>query len=82
MSATCKDCKYYLSIDVFKALCKITKDRITPDTKECEKFEANPKCKLCANYASSDEDEWLGTCMGKAVASPDMNAQYCADYKK
>jgi hypothetical protein len=74
------DCKYYLSTDVFKGLCKRDKTNINADDAACEKFEKAQKCKHCSNFSSTTAD--LGLCMGKAEAYPEMNAITCNDFKQ
>ncbi len=34
------DCKYYLAIDVFKGLCKRTKENILADDDACESLKS------------------------------------------
>ena len=80
MKFTCKDCKYYLAVDVFKGICKITKNNIKPETEECGKFAKNPKCKFCVNFTESKDNEYLGKCHEKIDAYPDMNSKNCKDF--
>lgn len=80
MNNTCKDCKYYLPVDVFKGICKISKDKILPDDKASAKFEKEMKCKFCKNYSSSKENEYLGKCLCEFDAYPDMNAKSCKEF--
>ncbi|MGV8122119.1 MAG: 4-hydroxyphenylacetate decarboxylase small subunit [Candidatus Xenobiia bacterium LiM19] len=80
MSTLCKDCLYYLPVDVFKGICKKSKDSILPDQADEKCFEKNRKCKYCNNFTSDPEDEQLGMCKGKASAYPDMRAQNCHDF--
>lgn len=75
----CTDCKYYLPVDVFKGICKLSKGDIRPDDNFCEKGERIPKCKFCAKYSS--EKEFLGKCMSVTLAYPDMIAAKCADFE-
>ncbi|MCX6306643.1 MAG: 4-hydroxyphenylacetate decarboxylase small subunit [Bacteroidetes bacterium] len=75
----CKDCRYYLPVDVFRGMCKLSKDPITPDDPLCAAMEHIPKCKFCAYY-TTDKD-YLGKCMGSILAYPDMIASKCADFK-
>ena len=81
MNYTCKDCRYYLPVDVFKGICKITKNNITPDTAECEKYKKIPKCKFCNNFTHLKCNKFLGKCKKEITAYPDMNAKYCVDFK-
>jgi hypothetical protein len=60
-------------------LCKLEKKEILPDDGSCEKYEAVPKCKFCTNYRT--EKDFLGSCMGTALAYPDMIAAKCADFQ-
>jgi hypothetical protein len=79
MKNSCKDCRFYLPIDVFKGSCKLEKNPITPDDLSCDKFEKQPKCKFCSNY--TEEKDFLGKCMGTTLASADLNASKCRDFK-
>jgi len=79
MESSCKDCKYYLPVDVFKGICKIGKVSIGPDDLSCVKFEMIPKCKYCRNYKA--EKEFLGNCLGKTIAYPDMIASKCDGFE-
>jgi len=76
---TCNDCKFYLPVDVFQGICKIGKQKISPDDLFCEKAEKVPKCKFCSRY-QSDKD-YLGKCMDSTLAYPDMIAAKCADFE-
>ena len=82
MNIRCKDCLYYLPVDVFKGICKKTKKNIEPEQVEESCYTANKKCKFCTNFTLSKEDDQLGTCMDKTFAYPDMIAQKCKDFKK
>jgi 4-hydroxyphenylacetate decarboxylase small subunit len=73
------DCKYYLSIDVFKGLCKRDKSNINADDPACDSFENAKKCRNCSNFTSTQVD--LGLCMNKYEAYPDMNALTCNDFR-
>jgi 4-hydroxyphenylacetate decarboxylase small subunit len=75
MENTHKDCKNYLAVDVFKGICKVDKININADDESCEKFSQIEKCRYCLNYSSTDE--FLGRCMQKADAYPDMIAKTC-----
>jgi len=77
MDLTCKDCKYYLPVDVFRGLCKITKEQILPENSFCVKAEKLPKCKFCVRFVP--EKEYLGKCM-EYLAYPDMVAKKCKDF--
>lgn len=79
MNFTCKDCLYFLPVDVFMGLCKISKDKITADDAGCAKAEKIPKCKFCVNY--SEDRDYLGKCMDSALAYPDMVAVKCQDFR-
>ena len=75
----CQDCKYYLPVDVFRGLCKLSKDKIGPDDPNCRDVVKIAKCKFCENYTA--EKDYLGKCMGTTLAYPDMIATKCADFK-
>jgi len=75
----CSDCRFYLPVDVFSGFCKLSKEKITPDTPFCCKAEKIPKCRFCTNYTA--EKEFLGKCMGATLAYPDMIAVKCADFQ-
>ena len=72
------DCKYYLATDVFKGICKRTKDRIIADESACSSFDKAQKCKHCKHFSNNDNN--IGLCMGKATAYPDMQAVTCKDF--
>lgn len=72
------ECKYYLAADVFKGLCKKTKDPVNADEIACDDFEKAPKCRHCNNYTINDE--FMGLCKEKATAYPDMKAETCKDF--
>jgi len=73
------DCKYYLATDVFKGICKKTKDKINADEPACDNFEKASKCKYCKYFSMNDE--YLGMCKEKATAYPDMKAETCKDFE-
>ena len=75
----CRDCKFYLSVDVFRGLCKLSKEKIFPDDAFCKDAEKLSKCKFCLNYTA--EKEHLGTCKGSLLAYPDMVAAKCTDFE-
>jgi hypothetical protein len=79
MTYTCKDCKFYLPVDVIKGLCKLEKNSILPDEVACDNFERQPKCKFCLHY--QPEKEYLGKCSEAGLAYPDMNASKCASFE-
>jgi hypothetical protein len=79
MDFTCNDCRYYLPVDAFMGMCKISKNKIMPDDAGCERAERISKCKFCSNY--SEDRDFLGKCMGATLAYPDMIAAKCADFK-
>ena len=76
---SCKDCKFYLPVDVFRGICKMSKEKIGPDDLFCDKGAKNAKCKFCSNY--TNEKDYLGKCMGTKLAYPDMIATKCADFR-
>lgn len=78
MELSCKDCKFYLPVDVFSGICKISKAKILPDDAFCSKGEKMPKCRECRNYKA--ETEHLGKCRGTILAYPDMVAQHCEEF--
>lgn len=73
-----RNCKYYLNIDVFKGICKRTKERINADEKACSHFEKLPQCQYCGHFSLNGSQ--LGLCKGKTMAFPEMNATNCADF--
>ncbi len=79
MNDTCNDCKFYLPVDVFRGICKISKANILPEDSFCKDAEKLPKCKFCRNY--KEEKEHLGTCKGSILAYPDMVAVTCPDFE-
>jgi 4-hydroxyphenylacetate decarboxylase small subunit len=72
------DCKNFLPTDVFKGICKRTKERIIADEAGCNDFEKAPKCRYCSHFSATGEN--LGLCMDKADAYPDMNASTCNSF--
>lgn len=74
----CKQCRFYLPVDVFTGICKISKQQIRPDDPACEKGERIASCRFCSNY--TPETEYLGKCMKTTLAYPDMVAVKCADF--
>ena len=80
MKYFCNDCRYYLAIDVFKGICKVSKGEIFPENKSCKDFQQTAKCKFCKNYKNVKDN--IGTCMEKTEAYPEMIAITCNDYHK
>jgi 4-hydroxyphenylacetate decarboxylase small subunit len=76
----CNDCRYYLPVDVFKGLCKVSKEKKLPESQSCKEYERIAKCKFCKNYANVKDN--IGTCMGKTDAYPEMLAITCIDYSR
>jgi 4-hydroxyphenylacetate decarboxylase small subunit len=72
------DCTYYLATDVFKGICKRTKESIIADDPACSEFEKAPKCKYCKHFTMQNDE--LGLCMGEVTAYPDMKAITCKDF--
>ena len=80
MQKICKDCKYYLSVDVFKGICKISKKDIKPDEIQEGCFDKQQMCKFCNKFTASQTNENLGKCMDSVIAYPDMTAKTCSDF--
>lgn len=78
MTNTCSDCRYYLPVDVFQGICKISKQQILPEDPFCEAGERIPKCKYCVHF--TPEKDHLGQCRQQALAYPDMIALLCTDF--
>lgn len=78
MDLCCKDCKFYLPVDVFRGLCKMTGKNILPEDVFCTSGSKAAKCRFCLNYSS--EKEYLGKCRGNILAYPDMLAVNCTDF--
>lgn len=76
---SCKDCRYFLPVDVFRGMCKLSKEKISHDDPVCTNLEKLAKCKFCVNYTA--EKDYLGKCMGTILAFPDMTASKCADFQ-
>jgi hypothetical protein len=72
------DCKYFLATDVFKGLCKRTKDSILADDSACMEFDKAPKCKHCKHY--SEVELYTGKCKDSALVYPDMKSDTCTDF--
>jgi hypothetical protein len=89
MKESCSDCKYYLAVDVFKGICKVSKENIFPEHKSCKDFVQIAKCKFCKNYTNptlpspskGEGGGGVGTCMGKTEAYPEMIATTCEYFK-
>lgn len=79
MENTCKDCKYYLPVDVFKGICKLEKNILLADDQSCKEFAFATKCKFCVHY--TPEKNYIGRCQGDLLAYPDMNAITCSSFK-
>lgn len=80
-SSTCADCVKYLPVDVFKGLCKATKDRIGPDSAACKIFEQRPECRSCDSFTVSNDTPSLGTCAWEETMTyPDCSGAYCSGY--
>jgi len=79
MDLNCKDCRFFLPVDVFKGICKISKKEITHDDPFCLKGEKIPKCRFCSKY--NPERDYLGKCMEITLAWPDMIAVKCSDFE-
>ena len=75
---SCKDCRYFLPVDVFSGLCKMNKQKITQEDPSCEQGEKIAKCKFCMHFTA--DSEFLGKCKGATLAYPDMIAAQCADF--
>ena len=80
MNFFCKDCKYYLPVDVFKGICKISKNKISPDDSVCNNFEKQKKCKFCKNFSMKNGKEFIGKCCSNFDAYPDMNSKTCTGF--
>jgi hypothetical protein len=78
MDHYCNDCKFYLPVDVFRGICKLSKADILPEDPFCNRAEKIAKCKFCRQYLS--EKEFLGKCAGR-LAYPDMVATTCTEFK-
>ena len=78
MEHTCKDCRFYLPIDVIRGLCKADKSSISPDQIVCDQFDRMAKCKFCQHF--SQGKEYLGKCKENSLTSPDMNAVKCVEF--
>jgi len=74
-----KDCRHYLPVDVFKGICKRDKENIAADGEACENFDQIPQCQYCRHFTPSGE--FLGHCMGKTEAWPEMIATTCRDFE-
>ena len=80
MKYTCNDCKFYLPVDVFKGICKLSKEKVLPENEASDKFEKQKKCKFCKHFTLSQNNEFIGKCMSTTDAYPDMNAKNCKDF--
>lgn len=73
------DCEEYLAVDVFKGLCSMKKTMVPADDEQCDDFIQAKKCRLCQHYTPTDE--YLGLCLGKDIAYPDLLAKTCIDFQ-
>jgi hypothetical protein len=78
-ASSCKDCKYFLPLDVFTGICKLSKEKTSHDDSFCVHGEQMAKCKFCAKFTL--EKDYLGKCMGTTLAYPDMAAGKCRDFQ-
>ena len=77
------ECKYLATVDAAKGYCHCQKKMLLIDLPVCEKFEALPKCRICANFVGDKDEENLGTCTaGKnnPWTYPDLIASTCEMY--
>ena len=72
------DCAYYLAVDVYKGICKRTKETINADDSACDDFEKAPKCRYCKHFSLNGD--LPGKCMTTTIAYPDMKATTCKDF--
>lgn len=78
-----KDCRNFCSMDVAKGICRRMDEKVMIDGEACSEYVQLPKCKFCANYASS-EDDGIGACnaeAGRPWAYPEMIAVTCEMFK-
>ena len=68
-----------MPVDVYKGLCKLNKNSITPDDASCEKFERTAKCKFCSKF--SEVPNYLGKCFDGTTVYPDLNASHCTSFE-
>lgn len=78
MESNCKDCKFYLPVDVFSGMCKVSGLRLLPDQPFCPEGALQPRCRHCSNFRPGKEH--LGTCGETTLAYPDMNASKCSGF--
>lgn len=55
------DCRNYAPVDVAKGICHRSKQTVLADDPNCEFFEPTQKCKFCAHYVPSQEEQ-MGLC--------------------
>jgi len=79
MTDSCKDCRFYLPVDVFSGICKVTKEKILPEDPFCKEAEKMPKCKFCQHFTAGNE--FLGKCSGSILAYPDLIALKCTEFE-
>jgi len=75
---THKDCEAYISVDVFKGLCRIKEKMVEADTEACRDFVPLPRCGLCRHFSLTQDN--LGTCKDKITAYPAMIAKTCNEF--
>jgi hypothetical protein len=76
---SCKDCRFFLPVDVFKGLCKISKEPVAQESESCTEFDRIPKCRYCRHF--TPEKDHLGKCREKVLAYPDMIAVNCTGFE-
>ena len=77
------DCKNLATIDVAKGYCHVHKQIVLIDTPVCPKFDALPKCGICAKFVCNKDEENLGTCTAEKHTPwtyPDLIASSCEMY--
>ena len=72
-------CEEFLTIDVFKGFCGMKKKIVIADEEGCEDFELAKRCRFCTHFTPTEE--YLGLCMGKETAYPDLLAKTCSDFE-
>lgn len=75
----CKDCANLSCRDVFSGVCVLSNKPVKLNDNVCKDFLRTNKCKYCAKYKQSKDNENLGSCDGTMVY-PDLTG--CEDFVK
>ncbi len=78
------DCRNLATVDVAKGYCYCHKRMVIIDTPVCERFDALPKCGICAHFVGDKEEKNIGICSAEKNhpwTYPDLITTTCELYK-